>query len=125
MYEILSKYPIVAVAFIAIVTVIAIFLFVKIMQNVGMAKIRGEVYKLFLKAEHKFQHGENEEKFSYVVGLAKNEIPEPFSMFITEAFLRKVVQLWFDLCKDLLDDGKMNGSVAESKTEEVKKGDNA
>lgn len=125
MYEILSKYPIAAVAFITIVTVIAIFLFVKMMQYVGLERIRGYVYKLFIEAEDRFQHGENEEKFNYVVGLTKNEIPEPFNMFITEAFLRKVVQLWFDLCKDLLDDGKMNGSVADSKTEEVKKGDNA
>ena len=37
----------------------------------------------------------------------------PFSMFITQDLLKKVVQLWFDLVKDLLDDGKMNGTKEE------------
>jgi hypothetical protein len=110
MYEILSKFPVLAVVFIAIVTVVAIFLFIKSMQYVGMEKIRGYVYELFIKAEHEFKHGENKEKFEYVICLAKGKIPEPFNAFITESLLRSVVQNWFYLCKDLLDDGKMNGT---------------
>ena len=110
MYEILSKYPILGIAFIAIVVVIAIFLFIKRMQYVGMEKIREYVYELFVKAEHEFEHGQNKEKFDYVICLAKAKIPEPFNAFITESFLRSVVQNWFCLCKDLLDDGKMNGT---------------
>ena len=110
MYEILSKYPVAGVVFIAIVTLVAIFLFVKVMQYVGMEKVRGYVYEKFIEAEHKYKHGQNKEKFDYVICLAKAKIPEPFNLFITESFLRKVVQLWFNLCKDLLDDGKMNGT---------------
>ena len=110
MYEILSKHPTSSIVFIAAVILVAIFLFVKAMQTIGMEKIRKYVYELFVKAENEFQHGENDEKFEYVICLAKGAIPSPFNLFITEKLLREVVQLWFHLCKDLLDDGKMNGT---------------
>lgn len=79
-----------------------------IIRKTGLEKIRGYVYKLFLDAEHEFKHGDNTAKFEYVIRLAKNAIPAPFDLFITETLLRKVVQSWFDLVKDLLDDGKFN-----------------
>ena len=110
MYEILAKYPTTSVVFIAAVTLVAIFLLVKALQTIGMEKVRAYVYELFIKAEHEFQYGENKEKFEYVICLAKGAIPAPFNLFITESLLRRVVQTWFDLCKDLLDDGKMNGT---------------
>ena len=113
MYEYLVQHPIVAIAFLVVVIACVIFLAIKKMQTVGMEKVRGYVYKLFVRAEHEFEHGDNTDKFEYVVLLAKRAIPAPFNLVITEALLRKVVQTWFDLCKDLLDDGKMNGSKAE------------
>ena len=113
MKEYLTQNPFIAATFIVIVLLIAIFLFVKAMQNIGMEKIREYVYGLFIKAEHEFKHGENKEKFEYVILFAKGAIPAPFNLFITESLLREVVQLWFYLCKDLLDDGKMNGTVEE------------
>lgn len=90
--------------------VCAVFVIVKICQKIGLETIRGEVYQLFLDAEHEFQEGQNEEKFEYVINMARTFIPAPFNLFITETLLRKVVQAWFDLVKDLLDDGKMNGT---------------
>lgn len=93
---------------------IVIFLVVKYVRHVGLEAIRERVYKAFLDAEHEFQQGENTEKFEYVINIAKTAIPAPFNLFITESLLRKVVQAWFDLVKDLLDDGKFNGtSTAE------------
>ena len=80
------------------------------MQKIGMEKIRAYVYKLFVYAENEFEHGDNEQKFDYVVQLARSSIPLPFSLVITESLLRKVIQAWFDICKDLLDDGKINKS---------------
>ena len=80
-----------------------------------MEEIREYVYKLFVEAEHEFKYGENDAKFEYVICFARSAIPAPFDLFITESLLRKTVQLWFDLCKDLLDDGKFNGT---GKTEE-------
>jgi hypothetical protein len=93
--------------------ILLVFLAVKIIQSVGLEKIRGYVYKLFLEAEKNFQHGQNTAKFEYVINLAKTAIPAPFNLFITENLLRTVVQSWFDLVKDLLDDGKLNGTSIE------------
>ena len=108
MYEYLVKNPILAIIFIVIVVVLAIFLVVKLIQKVGLEKVREVVYKGFVEAENEFLYGENTEKFDFVVDLAKKSIPLPFSLFITDTLLRKVIQLWFDLCKDLLDDGKLD-----------------
>ena len=108
MYEYLVKHPILAIIFIVIVVALAIFLMVKLIQKVGLEKVREVVYKGFVEAENEFLYGENTEKFDFVVDLAKKSIPLPFSLFITDTLLRKVIQLWFDLCKDLLDDGKLN-----------------
>ena len=91
--------------------IVAIFLVVKIVQTLGLERIRKYVYELFLIAEHEFQYGENTEKFEYVINLARAAIPVPFNLFITESLLRRVVQAWFDLVKDLLDDGKYNKST--------------
>lgn len=113
MLNYLTQNPIVAIVFIVIVVAVAIFLFVKAMQIIGTERIREYVYQLFVEAEHKFEYGENTQKFEYVVQLARSSIPSPFNIFITESLLRKVVQLWFDLCKDLLDDGKLNGNKEE------------
>ena len=93
---------------IGVIVVVAIG--VKAMQSIGLEKARKAVYQAFIHAEHSFIHGDNNNKFEYVVDVAKKAIPAPFNLFITEALLRDVVQLWFDLCKDLLDDGKLNGT---------------
>lgn len=103
-----------AVILVAIGILLVIYLAIRVFRHVGLEKIRGHVYKLFVEAEHEFQYGDNEEKFEYVICLARAAIPSPFNLFITETLLRKVVQAWFDMTKDLLDDGKMNGSSKES-----------
>ena len=113
MYEYLVKHPILAIIFIVIVVALAIFLVVKLIQKVGLEKVREVVYKGFVEAENEFLYGENTEKFDFVVDLAKKSIPLPFSLFITDTLLRKVIQLWFDLCKDLLDDGKLDSKKEE------------
>lgn len=110
MLDYLTQNPTMAIVFIAVVVVAALFLLVKVMQTVGMEKVRAYVYKLFVEAEHEFEHGENTDKFEYVICFAKSAIPAPFNLFITEKLLRKIVQTWFTLCKDLLDDGKLNGT---------------
>ena len=93
--------------------IIAVILIIKYVRHVGLETIREKVYKAFIAAEHEFQHGDNTEKFEYVINIAKSAIPVPFNLFITESLLRKVVQAWFDLVKDLLDDGKLNNTTAE------------
>lgn len=88
--------------------IIVFYLAVKLFQKLGLEKIRAAVYQLFIEAEHVFQSGAGTEKFEYVINLAKTIIPAPFDLFITEKLLRRVVQSWFDIIKDLLDDGKIN-----------------
>ena len=90
--------------------IIAILILIKWVRDTGLENIRGEVYQLFLKAEHSYQNGDNTEKFEYVINAAREMIPMPFSLFITESLLRSVIQSWFDLVKDLLDDGKLNNT---------------
>ena len=91
---------------IILLTALFCYIAIKIMQTIGMEKVRKTVYDGFVLAENQFNHGENAEKFNYVVELAKKAVPAPFNVFITESLLRKMVQLWFDLCKNLLDDGR-------------------
>jgi hypothetical protein len=100
----------VTIIFAVVGIVLAAFLIVKYIRHMGLESIRERVYQAFLDAEHEFQYGENTEKFEYVLNIAKSAIPAPFNLFITEALLRKVVQAWFDLVKDLLDDGEFNGT---------------
>ena len=110
MYQYLVENPLIAIIFIVLVIAAFLLIIVKYIQHVGLEKIRGKVYNLFIEAEHEFEYGENEQKFEHVVQLARSAIPRPFNLFITTRLLKKVIQLWFRLCKDLLDDGKMNGS---------------
>lgn len=99
--------------------VLVAFLAVKYIRHMGLESIRKRVYRAFLTAEQHFQYGENAEKFEYVIDIAKSAIPAPFNLLITESLLRKVVQAWFDLVKDLLDDGVFNGtSTTESEANE-------
>lgn len=106
-YIIANKVPIM---FAIVGIIIALIVLIKYVRHAGLEAIREKVYKAFVEAEHEFHHGENDEKFEYVINVAKSAIPAPFNMFITEKLLRKVVQAWFDLVKDLLDDGKLNNA---------------
>lgn len=114
MYQYFIDYPIIATIFTILVVAVVIFVLVKLSQTIGMESIRKAVYDGFVEAEHEFKYGDNSQKFEYVIRVAREALPKPFSTFITESFLRKAVQLWFNLCKDLLDDGKLNGSEESS-----------
>ena len=84
------------------------------LRDKTLEEIRADVYQLFLEAEHNtkiFVTGK--QKMKWVLMRARSLLPEWAQMFITDAFLEKVVQSWFDAVKDLLDDGKLNGTVKE------------
>ena len=77
-------------------------------------EIRVEVYQLFLKAEHAYKEsGTGKQKMRYVVSQARKLLPSWLRYFITDEFLESIVEQWFRAVKDLLDDGKMNGSEEE------------
>lgn len=115
MYEQLANNKSICIIVLCILTVVFCLIAVKVMQTIGMEKVRKTVYQAFIEAENRFRYGENRSKFNYVVDIAKKSIPAPFNLFITETLIRDVIQLWFDLCKDLLDDGRMNGTGKNSK----------
>lgn len=106
MYEFLSSNPILAVAFIILVLAVMVYVAIKVMQKIGMSKVRSIAYDGFVAAEEQFNSGEGKQKLEYVVNLARSSIPAPFNIFITTNTVTKVVQLWFDLCKNLLDSGR-------------------
>ena len=84
-------------------------------RNKSLDNIRKDVYCLFLKAEHTFLYtGSGKQKMEYVIQRARSMLPPIARFFITEDLLRKVVQLWFEAVKDLLDDGKYNQSPKKS-----------
>ena len=84
-------------------------------KNKTLDEIRVDVYGLFLEAEHKFLYtGAGKQKMEYVIQRARSLLPPVAQFFITEDLLRKVVQVWFEAVKDLLDDGKYNASTKHS-----------
>ena len=106
MTELLKTYPQLVYVIVIVVTILIAIVLIKVVQMLGFEKCRAIVYKAFVNAEHLFQTGD--ERFEFVVNVALTNIPAPYKLFITEKMVRKTIQLWFDICKDLLDDGRVN-----------------
>ena len=88
---------------ITILVLILIYLLVRVVKYVGIDKLREVAYQGFLQAEKNFKYGDNHTKFEYVVCIVRRAVPTYLAPFITEKLLRELVQLWFNLCKDLLN----------------------
>lgn len=105
---------IVTIVFIvATVAVLAggIYLYVR---DKTLNEIRADVYQLFLEAENNpTYHKNGRQKMKWVLSRARSLLPNWAQIFITDAFLEKVVEGWFRAVKDLLDDGKLNKSAEE------------
>lgn len=80
-------------------------------RTLTLDSIRQAAYEAMLVAEANFLHGENDEKLSYVcqtARLALEAAPVPTLiktlglMCITEANLRKIIDLWFKQVKKLV-----------------------
>lgn len=98
-----------------ILTVLFVALFVISMvayfKEKTLDEIRKDVYNLFLKAEHKYKEsGQGQQKMKWVIGRARQLLPVWLQVIMTEDMFEKLIQIWFDGIKDLLDDGKMNSS---------------
>lgn len=69
------------------------------------------VYQLILKVEHIYnESGQGKQKLKYVVSQARGLLPQWLRIFVTEDAMMKVIDEWYKGVKDLLDDGKVNGS---------------
>lgn len=117
------------VLFLAVITaLIIVFLVKKLIDYItkkGLEGIRLDVYKLFVEAEKTFRASkQGQQKFDYVIHMARGLLPKPIQLFVSESMLKEAVQLWFDGIKDLLDDGKLNNSVYDLEdVEEVSRED--
>ena len=102
--------PILVVALVILVaiTVVMAYQYAKMR---GMDGIRVDVYQLILKAEHVYnESGQGKQKLKWVVSQARGLLPKWMQVFVTEEMMMKVIDEWFKGVKDLLDDGKVNGS---------------
>lgn len=76
--------------------------------------IREQVYQLILKAEHMYKEsGTGQQKLKWVVQQARGLLPKWLQVIMSEDALLKIIDVWFCGVKDLLDDGKINGSQKE------------
>ncbi len=74
--------------------------------------VRRDVYTLFLQAEKKYyESGQGEQKMKWVVSKARSLLPPWLQLVMTEDVFIKLIQIWFNGIKDLLDDGKINNNI--------------
>lgn len=102
----------------AVLLVVTIVIAIQYMKQNGLDGIRDDVYQLILTAEHTYnESGAGKQKFEWVIQQARGLLPKWLQVFITENTLETIIQHWFTGVKDLLDDGKVNGSQDADKTE--------
>ena len=115
MSELLTMVPLPVLVIIAVLIVASvIWMGYAYLKNRTLDEIRGDVYQLVLKAEHTYRlSSSGKQKMKWVVSQARKLLPGWMQLIISEEMLQKIIQVWFDEVKDLLDDGKMNGSQEE------------
>lgn len=113
--ELLSAIPMwLIIAVLVVVAVTLVAMTVVYLKNRTLDDIRNDVYQLILRAEHMYEEsGMGKQKMKWVVSQARKLLPEWMQMLISVETLEKIIQAWFDGIKDLLDDGKMNGSETD------------
>ena len=101
----------VAVLILLVVTLVIAFQYAK---HKGLEGIREQVYQLILKAEHMYKEsGTGQQKLKWVVQQARGLLPKWLQVIMSEDALLNIIDVWFCGVKDLLDDGKINGSQKE------------
>ena len=66
---------------------------------------------LFLVAEHEIKGTkQGQQRLKWVVQQARGLLPKWLQTILSEDALMKIIDWWFKEVKDLLDDGKVNGS---------------
>lgn len=107
-----KQVPMPVLIFLLILMVITLILLLNYLKNRTLEGMREDVYHLFLKAEHTYAYDSaGKQKLTYVVSKARSLLPTWLQLFITDTMLMQLVDKWFVAVKDLLDDGKVNGST--------------
>lgn len=112
LFNVLSQIPLpILVAVIVILAVITLVIAYQYAKMKGLDGIRMDVYQLILKAERMYnESGQGMQKMKWVVNQARGLLPKWMQSIVTEEMLVRVIEEWFKGVKDLLDDGKVNGS---------------
>lgn len=110
--ELLKQIPLpIIVLVLLVLIVLTVVISAKYIKQKGLEGIRTDVYQLILRAEHLYnESGMGKQKFEWVIQQARGLLPKWLQVFISVDLLKNIIQKWFDGVKDLLDDGKMNGS---------------
>lgn len=112
MSELLTTVPLPVLIIIAVVLAVSIiYMGYSYLRDRTIEQIRGDVYQLVLRAEHTYKESSSgKQKMKWVVIQARKLLPGWLQVIVTDEVLQKIIQVWFDEIKDLLDDGKVNGS---------------
>lgn len=110
--EFLRQIPLpVLILVIAVLLIVTIVIAVQYLKQKGLDGIRADVYQLILKAEHMYnESGTGKQKFEWVIQQARGLLPKWLQTLLSEDALMITIDWWFKEVKDLLDDGKVNGS---------------
>lgn len=110
--EFLAIIPVPVLIAVAVVLVgITLTLIYHYLRLKGLDGIRADVYRLILHAEHLYnESGTGPQKLKWVVQQARDLMPMWMRWIITEEAMINIVNEWFKGVKDLLDDGKVNGT---------------
>ncbi|NLL67247.1 MAG: hypothetical protein GX236_06050 [Clostridiaceae bacterium] len=73
-------------------------------------KVREFAYQVMLLAERTFVDQDGKMKFDFVVRMVYKYLPSWIKIFFSEEQLRRLIQEWYDIAKDFLDDGIVNDS---------------
>ena len=101
--------PILVVALVILVAITVVMAY-QYAKMKGLDGIREDVYQLILTAERAYNYGDNKQKLKYVVQEARKLLPNWLQVVLSDYILERTVEAWFKGVKDLLDDGKVNGS---------------
>lgn len=112
MSELLSKVPLPVLIIAGLLILFSVILMAfSYFKNKTLDQVRSDVYQLILKAEHTYKESSaGKQKMKWVVQEARKLLPDWMQAIITEEALQSIIQAWFNEIKDLLDDGKINGS---------------
>jgi hypothetical protein len=93
-----------------------VFIVFKATEGKSMDELRLMCYRLILEAEHAYKEGKmGPLKMNYVIDRLYQEMPDFLRTLVSREALGHLCQMWFDEVKDLLDDGKANGSIRDEK----------
>lgn len=110
--KVLSQIPVPVIAvFVLALSIVTFAVAYQYAKMKGLDGLRKDVYQLILYAEHIYEEsGQGEHKLRWVVQQTRMLMPKWLQIIVTEDMLTKVINEWFKGVKDLLDDGKVNGS---------------